>query len=75
MSGEYLISRHSDGWVIAVDGSMLLVCERKKAAMRAVREATTRGFGLLHPDCQRCHAEPEESVADRAQAVAGASSG
>ena len=72
MPGEYVISRHSDGWVIAVDGSMLLVCERKKAAMRAVREATTRGFGLLHPEHQCCHAEPEEPPADREQAVAAA---
>jgi hypothetical protein len=39
---RYVISKHSDGWAIAVHGSMLLICERKKAAIRAVRDALAR---------------------------------
>jgi hypothetical protein len=42
MSSHYSISKRSDGWAITVDGSMLMICERKKAAVRAVMEATAR---------------------------------
>ena len=42
MPNHYAIYRRSDGWVIAVNGSMLLICERKKAALRAVRDAIAR---------------------------------
>ena len=42
MSSHYSISKRNNGWVITVDGSMLMICERKKAAIRAVMEATAR---------------------------------
>ena len=52
MPGHYVISKHDEGWAITVDGALLLICERKKMAIRAVREAMrnastadTRGQG------------------------------
>jgi hypothetical protein len=43
MSGRYVISKHNDGWAIAVDGSMVLICEDKEMAIRAVRDAMRNG--------------------------------
>jgi hypothetical protein len=42
MPDRYNISKRDDGWLISVDGTMLLVCERKKVALRAVRDAMAR---------------------------------
>lgn len=39
MSARYVISKYNDGWAIAVDGSMVLICENKEMAIRAVRDA------------------------------------
>jgi hypothetical protein len=54
MSGHYVISKRSDGWVVAVDGAMLLVCERKKMAIRAVRDAARHvdPAPQTNPDCE-----------------------
>jgi hypothetical protein len=43
MSGRYVISKHNDGWAIAVDGSMVLICEDREMAIRAVRDAMRDG--------------------------------
>ena len=43
MSGRYVISKHNDGWAIAVDGSMVLICQDKEAAIRAVLDAMGNG--------------------------------
>jgi hypothetical protein len=40
MSGHYVISKHGDGWMIAVDGARLLLCESRRTALRAVQDAT-----------------------------------
>jgi hypothetical protein len=66
MPGRYVISKRSDGWVIAVDGEMLLICERKKAAIRAVREAM-RNAALDAASGQDCGASsPTETPEDDA---------
>lgn len=36
------LTKRSDGWLIAVDGAELLVCARRKAALRAIRDAIAR---------------------------------
>jgi hypothetical protein len=50
MSGSYVISKHNDGWVVAVDGSMLLICEDKGVAIRAVRDAMRNGPPVYAPE-------------------------
>jgi hypothetical protein len=55
MSGHYVISKRNDGWVIAVDGVPLLVCERRKVAVQAVRDATVHGTHAADTDS---HAKP-----------------
>jgi len=61
MPGHYVISKWNGRWAIAVDGSMLLICERKKDAVRAVRQATARAAAAAAagPPAPRCHAEPK----------------
>jgi hypothetical protein len=46
MPDQYVIFKRRDGWAVAVNGSTLLICERKKAALCAVRDATARGQTL-----------------------------
>ena len=50
MSGRYVISKHNDGWAIAVDGSMVLICEHKEMAIRAVRDAMRNGPPCYTPE-------------------------
>ena len=52
MPDHYVIAKHCDGWAIFVDGSMLLICERKRAAIRAVQDATAKcGLGSDDANC------------------------
>lgn len=72
MLSQYVISKCSNGWAIAVDGSVVLICERKKTAMQAVREATAHSLPLGAPDL-RCHTEPQTEAHGYAKrAMAGA---
>jgi len=66
MPDHYVIAKHCGGWVISVDGAMLLICERKRAAIRAVQDATTKcGLGSndvngsTRPRARSRCAEPE----------------
>jgi len=59
MPGHYVISKWNGRWAIAVDGSMLLICERKKDAVRAVRQATARAAAAAGPPAPHCRAEPK----------------
>jgi len=74
MPGHYVISKRSDGWAIAVDGSMLLICERKKDAMRAVRQATARATTAAGRPVPRCRAEPEADSLGPAERIFAAAS-
>jgi hypothetical protein len=60
MSGHYVISKRHDGWAIAVDGSMLLICERKKMAIQAVRDATRNASAAAGGSDRCCEAELEQ---------------
>jgi len=72
MSDHYVISKRSGGWGIAVDGSMLLICERKKAALRAVRDAAARRETLAgHPHRRRAE-PPAKSLEDAEHPMAAA---
>jgi hypothetical protein len=53
---HFSLTKRSDGWLIAVDGADLLVCARRKAALRAIRDAIARELSLDdHPQADRAH--------------------
>ena len=72
MSDHYVVSKRSDGWGIAVDGSMLLICERKKAALRAVRDAAARRETLAGHSHRRRAEPPAKSLGNADHRMAAA---
>lgn len=46
MFSHFSLTKRSDGWLIAVDGADLLLCARRKAALRAIRDAIARELSL-----------------------------
>jgi len=49
------LTKRSDGWLIAVDGVELLVCARRRAALRAIRDAITQELPSM-PEADRASA-------------------
>lgn len=37
---QYLVEKHGDGWVVLAEGIEQLVCERRKMALKIIRNAT-----------------------------------
>jgi hypothetical protein len=58
MSGQYIISKCSSGWAIAVDGAIVLVCKRKAVAQRIVRDVTACDTAAVTTTDSGCMAKP-----------------
>jgi hypothetical protein len=59
--GCYVIEKFQDRWSISVGGTKVLLCESKKAAVRAVRQAIEALSGDLR-SCVQLQADFERSV-------------
>jgi len=47
VQSHYAVSKCSDGWVISADGAMVLICARRKTALRTIRDAIASELSLV----------------------------
>lgn len=66
MSPHYVVTRHSDGWVIVADGAPLLLCSSRKTALRTIRDALAQEEA---PSSASDHSSEEESPAELAEQI------
>jgi hypothetical protein len=66
VQSRYLLVRRSDGWLIAVDAAMLLICGRRKAALRAIREAIAYEVASSQPLIPREQSRAHDRIAGAA---------
>jgi hypothetical protein len=66
VQSHYSLIKHSDGWLIAVDGAMLLICGRRKTALRAIREAIAYEVASSQPLTTREQSPAHDRIAGAA---------